>query len=143
MDFFDTENNKKIYNEIMTNYKDIIKFPELKTFIVYNSFEHVAVEELYDSISNKVIKNLKREIGEEIWVIKIFFSLICVMTYKNYQINLCEKKYKFKILNTIYQELKKNDFYGFITDYNQVNIRFDSKENFDTNYEGSWFYYTR
>ncbi|MBP5697874.1 MAG: hypothetical protein J6X11_14685 [Treponema sp.] len=94
LNFFDTENNKKIYDEIMTNHKDIIKFPDLKTFIVYSSFEQLAVEELYNSIPSKVIK-----------------------------------------------ELKKNDFYDFITDYNQINIKFDSKENFDANCEGSFLLY--
>lgn len=143
LDFFDTENNKKIYNEIMTNYKNIIKFPDLKTHIAYSSFERVALEELYNHISHKAIKELKQEIGEEIWEIKNTFSFIYVMCFKNNQINLCENKYKFKIQKTIYQELKKNDLYGFITDYNQVNIKFDSKENFDAKYEGSWFYYTK
>ncbi|MCR5316616.1 MAG: hypothetical protein K6E22_00165 [Treponema sp.] len=141
LNFFDTENNKKIYDEIMTNHKDIIKFPDLKTFIVYSSFEQLAVEELYNSIPSKVIKELKKECGEEIWEVKNFLSLICIMCYKNNQINLCKDKYKSKIQKTIYQELKKNDFYDFITDYNQINIKFDSKENFDANYEGSFLLY--
>ena len=51
-----TEYNKKLYNEIMLNHKEIIKYPEQKTFIVYKAFENDAIHEYYGKLPNNFFK---------------------------------------------------------------------------------------
>ena len=78
----------------------------------------------------------------KIWMIKLAFTCTYVMCYNTSQINEIENKYKKIIQNKIITELKKNNPYDFISLENPL-IVFDSKENFDNNYQGNWFYYFR
>ena len=143
LDPFGTEYNKKLYNEIMLNHKEIIKYPEQKTFIVYKAFENDAIHEYYGKLPNNFFKKLKRNFCEEIWEIRNLWSMNYVMVYTNNQIDKCKEKYESTLQNLIFQEIKKYDFCNLINSKEDIEITFDSKENFDNKYEGSWFYYTR
>ena len=70
------------------------------------------------------------------------FSFSCFVVSTN-QIDKCKEKYESTLQNLIFQEIKKYDFCNLINSKEDIEITFDSKENFDNKYEGSWFYYTR
>lgn len=139
----DTEANKRISEEIKLNYRNILKIPDEKFFIIGSSFENIARQEIYGQINNYLPNKLMNELNEnKIWMIKLAFTCTYVMCYNTSQINEIENKYKKIIQNKIITELKKNNPYDFISLENPL-IVFDSKENFDNNYQGNWFYYFR
>ena len=138
---FDTELNKKITEEINLNHKDILFLPEKRFFVIYSSFENEFVDSLYKKLSKGFLFSLKKEL-EDIWQIRVEYSTVYIMCNKIYEAQDCKIKYEDKVRDLIYMEFKKHDEYNFVKK-DEIRIVFDSKENIDLNYEGSWFYYLK
>lgn len=78
-----------------------------------------------------------------VWDVVSMFSSSVVFYYSDTDIPANEKNGISKaIADTYYSILKKHDELGYLTREN-INLKFDSKENLDRNYEGNLFYYTR
>ena len=138
---FDTELNKKITEEINLNHKDILFLPEKRFFVIYSSFENEFVDSLYKKLSKRFLFSLKKEL-EDIWQIRVEYSTVYIMCNKIYEAQDCKIKYEDKVRDLIYMEFKKYDEYNFVKK-DEIRIVFDSKENIDLNYEGSWFNYLK
>lgn len=62
--------------------------------------------------------------------------------YSNNQIQNIKEKERIEriVIEYIYSSLKKFDSNNKLKK-DEINIEFDTKENFDTNYESNWYYY--
>lgn len=149
-------------NDIIRKFDEIISDNEIKNksnwlknlfglpykidnlYVYFSDFESIAKIEANEKISENEIKKLQSEINnKELWTISRAFSGVTFFLYTNEQL----KKYRDseiheKWKNQYYQLLQAYDeFDYFKNDYFYFDL--DSKENFDNNYEGSWFNYYR
>lgn len=121
------------------------KYKAEKIFTFFSSFEQEELERIYSHLPNE-LNFLKQSINnKDIWNIKnVFYTRIVVFFYSNYQ--LPDKTEKERISNIlkeyIFSSLKKFDINN-ILDKSEIIIEFDTKENFDTNFESNWYFYTR
>lgn len=119
------------------------KYKAEKIFTFFSSFEQEELERIYSHLPNE-LNFLKQSINnKDIWIIKnVFYTRIVVFFYSNYQ--LPDKTEKERISNIlkeyIFSSLKKFDINN-ILDKNEIIIEFDTKENFDTNFESNWYFY--
>lgn len=114
-----------------------------KFFVFFSSFEQDELERLYEKLPQNLDFLLEEINNQNIWLIKnVFSTRIVVFFYSNNQIpDLKEKERIAEILKEyIYSSLRKFDSYNKLKK-DEINIEFDTKENFDTKYEGNWYYY--
>ena len=111
-------------------------------FVIFSAFSPLARQEADSKISEKEIESLKHRINNpEIWEISRFFGHVTFMFYTNAQVD----KYTAKGIKTKYKSmylelLRPYDEFGYLSEDNFA-INFDSKQNFEENYKGNWFYY--
>ena len=111
-------------------------------FVTYNDFSEEAKTEANWKTIDK-FKWLAKVKYPFVWDVISMFSSTVVFYYSDADIALNEQKgISEKIINNYYSVLKKHDELNYFTREN-IQIKFDSKENVDKNYEGSLFYYTR
>ena len=112
--------------------------------VYYSAFEPIAKEEANRSISQEKITQLQKELDcNDLWEISKCFSETTFFLYTDEQV----KEYK----NSDARKMWANKYFDLLEAYNQFgyfkraefNIHLDSKENFDNNYQGNWFYYYR
>lgn len=112
-------------------------------FTYFSSFEREELERIYKNLPED-LNFLKKEINNKnIWIIKkVFYTRVVVFFYSNVQIPNKLEKYRIEMMikNYIYSSLKEFDFNNKLN-VDKINIEFDTKENFDTNYESNWYYY--
>lgn len=140
----------KIYDLGPTRLKNIFKksknesqgFNTKDLWICYTDFSIVAKTEAMNMIPIEQTKNfISKYIRDYIWDIHPNIYQIIIFYYTEQQIidhknvDLLES-----IRNEYYSMIKPFDEYGFYT-VDSLKIRIDSKENFDNNFESSWFYY--
>ena len=95
--------------------------------------------ELINIQRKPVIKNTY----PQVWELITIFSSTVVFYYQDAQIRENEASgVSVSILEQYYRILKKYDELDYYTPEN-FNLKFDSKQNVDQNYEGSLFYYSR
>ena len=141
---------KSEQDQITQKFKEILKRDRIdkyeteQLFVVFSAFEPIAKEEANNAIPDKEIKKLKKQLNNsDLWKIERCFSNIVFFFYTESQ-----------VLKSSRTGLKKNytdEYFKIIMKYdefayfqrNEFNITFDPKENFDTNYQGNWFYYWR
>ena len=137
----------EIVNNNTTTLQKLISSPKFDTdemFVIFEAFEPIARREVNHRIPQSDIEILKDEFkSKDLWEIYREFEMTVFFFYTNSQIqehsnigtiDLLRKKY--------YELLKMYDTFNYIKpNYNF--ITFDSKENFDTNFKGNWFYYSR
>ena len=111
-------------------------------FVVFPAFSPIAREEAASHITEKQIQALKKRItNPSLWEISGGFSNTVFFFFTEQQV----KKYtalgkKDEYANMYFELLKPYDEFGYIR-RNQIKVYFDSKQNFDENYESNWFYY--
>jgi hypothetical protein len=120
------------------------KYDTKNLLVIFDSFEPIAREEANQNISENEIENLKSEIGmTDLWTIYRQFSIATIFFYTDKQLEKYSSDGTTEILKKKYYDLLKHyDEFDYIkpdTDF----IKFDTKENFDNNFESSWFYYSR
>ena len=111
-------------------------------FVIYNDFsEEAKTEANWKAIDRfKWVAKFKYR---AVWKVISMFSSTVVFYYSDSDIVPNEQKgLSEKIVNDYYSVLKKYDDLNYFTREN-IQVKFDSKENVDKNYEGSLFYYTR
>jgi hypothetical protein len=111
-------------------------------FVSYNDFS----EEAKTEANWKAIDRFKWVVKFKypaVWKVISMFSSTVVFYYGNSDIAPNEQNgLSEKIIGDYYSVLKKYDDLNYFTREN-IQVKFDSKENVDKNYEGSLFYYTR
>ena len=129
--------NSKVTPYFEKNHPDSEKYKTKGVYIITESFENACLtkisqeaEELKQTLSNK---------HSEIWMIQQMYLNFIVFTYQEDQIKLV-KPLENELHQIFFETLKPYDEFGFL-DIRKVNIHFDSKENLDKNYGGSWMRY--
>ncbi|MEJ2758296.1 MAG: hypothetical protein P8046_07425 [Anaerolineales bacterium] len=111
-------------------------------FVTYNDFSEEA-----KTVANwKAIDSFKWVVRfkyRAVWRVISIFSSTVVFYHTDSEIALNEQYgLSARIVDDYYTILKKFDRLNYYTREN-IQVKFDSKENVDKNYEGSLFYYTR
>jgi hypothetical protein len=110
--------------------------------VVFSDFESIAKIDANESISEKEITNLKRKLKNKyLWAISRCFSGVTFFFYTDDQVKMftadgTKENYTIEYFNL----LKQYDQFDYFK-RDSFSISFDSKENFDKNYESNWFYY--
>jgi len=111
-------------------------------FIVFSAFAPLARNEADSKITNKEIQALKARIkNPDIWEISRCFGYVTIFFFTDAQVKRYEAEGKKQEYARIYFEiLKPHDEFGYLKE-KDFKIDFDSKHNFDENFESNWFYY--
>ena len=131
---------KNVWN--MLGGRVFTKYDTNNLFIAFSSFAPVAREEANGSIQTSDIKRLKDEINRtDLWEIATDFQSATVFFYTDSQAKDNEANgLKKNITKRYFDLLKQYDEFDYYKE-DEFSIAFDSKENFDTNYESNWYYY--
>ena len=144
---FDKIRQREVSEQYQSLKNELEKNNEIFTngiFVTFSDFESVAKIEANESISTREVKKLKQEFANgDIWEISKAFAGATIFFYTEAQKKKYEKGDKRKEYSQKYLEiLKKHDDFDYYKDKDFL-VSFDTKENFDKNYNGSWFYYYR
>ena len=132
------------FREILFSKSQSKRFDTNRLFVIFSSFEPIAREEANNNIPTKEVEKLKKELRmKDLWEIYRQFSLTTFFFYTNQQIEVYTNNGTTEYLKQKYFPLlKKYDEFDYIKK-DAYFIEFDSKENFDNNYQSNWFYYSR
>ena len=154
--------NEKIQNEIAEKYLEICRTLEIPNgksilgltkklkpklndvFVSASAFEPLAKEEANGLIPEPNIKELLAKLNNNnVWTLSRCFGSATLFVFNDEQKEKISKSDFFKELEKRYFELLKeyDEFDYWKRDDFKIGI--DSKQNFDENYESSWFYYYR
>ena len=163
--YYDFENNKHIGFQIAEQYKilneskpvdthwlqklklyyTVIPKPEPleNLYCYYSCFSKEAIKEACKKVPLKDLDFLIQKYKKDkIWDIQFYDTHAYVFAYKHSDIEEVKTSIENELKGQWYGMLKIHDEFGYI-DVDTVKIIFDSKENFDTNYQGQWHYYYR
>lgn len=113
-------------------------------FVIFASFEAVARIEANDKVTKADLNRLKRTLANrDLWIIYLQFDSVTFFFYTVGQAQIYEANGLKEVYAEEYMRLvKQYDEFGYIAQKGII-VYFDSKENFDRNYKGSWFNYSR
>lgn len=130
----------KKYIELVNELNLNDKYPTNNVFVCYSEFSNIYNSNIYNSVpKDKLNEILEKYQSELVWQINIHGSGLIVFFYTN--------KEKDNPNNDLMIENLKNDYYTILKPFDEFNyldrtwIKRDSKEDFDTIYEGNWFYW--
>lgn len=131
--------NRQKQNDIAKKYQE--QFPEKKgVWVIYDSFEHSARY----AANNKISKEERNAIISsfaEVWEVQSLTIDTTVFFYTENQLKEAEQSaLKQKIKEAFFKLLQQYDEFGYFT-LEECGLCFDSKENFDKNYDSNWYYY--
>jgi hypothetical protein len=120
------------------------QFDTNRLYVIFTSFEPIAREEANKNIPESRIEELQAEIGmEDLWMIYRQFSITTFFFNTDNQLEKYSSDGTTDFLKLKYYDLlKQYDEFDYIKPDTYF-IKYDSKENFDKNYQSSWFYYSR
>lgn len=111
-------------------------------FVVFSAFAPIAKEEADSKLTDKQIESLQNRIGNpDLWCISRCFGHITFMFYTDEQ----AAKHEADGRRTAYARryfaiLKPMDEFDYLS-VDDFAVQFDSKQNFDDNYQSNWYYY--
>ena len=109
--------------------------------VTFQSFERVARIEANESIPDKKIGQLKDQIcNSAIWEISRCFESATFFLFTIEQLNQLTTDVRMEYDHRYNELARKYDTNGYFA-RTKIDVAFDSKENFDKNYGGSWFNY--
>jgi hypothetical protein len=113
-------------------------------FVVFSAFAPLARQEADSRLPEKELKALKARIGNpDLWEISRCFGSVTFFFFTDAQTKRYESEGKRTEYAKMYFELlKRHDEFGYLEE-KEFTVAFDSKQNFDENFESSWFYYYR
>jgi hypothetical protein len=120
------------------------QFDTYRLYVIFTAFEPIAREEVNQKIPQVEIHRLKQELRpKKVWEIYREFATTTYFFYTDKQIEDYTKDGTTQKMKQQYFELlKKYDEFDYIKP-NTHFLNFDSKENFDKNFESNWFWYSR
>jgi hypothetical protein len=114
-------------------------------FVCFDDFERVAKREVHDLVTNSEHEAFTSSLGiaDQFWCAQSYAGPPIVFVHTDEQ----ARRLKASVLpsewaDTYFEIAKRHDEFGYL-DRAEVAIQVDSKENFETNYSGNWFYYFR
>ena len=140
--------DRKAQLDIASQFRQIVnrelycEYDDNGLFVVFSAFAPLAREEADSKISDGEIDALKRRIGNpDLWEISRFFGQVTFMFFTDAQ----AKEHSAQGLQVEYARmyfeiLKLHDEFNYLTQEG-FSVTFDSKQNFDDNYQSNWFYY--
>jgi len=120
------------------------KYETHNLLVIFSAFEPISMIETNEAIPESSINKLKTEINNpDLWEISRCFARTTFFLYTEKQVEDYEKKGFRQTWSKMYFDLLKDyDKFGYFK-LDRFSIYLDSKENFDNNYQGNWFYYDR
>jgi len=120
------------------------QFDTDRLLVIFTAFEPIAREEVNHRIPQAEIDNLKQELtSKNVWEIYREFATTTYFFYTDTQIEDYKANGTTQIMTQQYFDiLKKYDEFDYIKPDTYF-LTFDSKENFDKNFESNWFWYSR
>ncbi|MGC8771440.1 MAG: hypothetical protein ACP5Q5_09345 [Brevinematia bacterium] len=115
-----------------------------EAFVTFDIFENTAIYEAIRAVKKDELEEIKKSVDKDcLWLIDNTMGFFVVFTNtekEREEINTSDacKIIKEKLFNLV----KLYDEFNYITP-DILKIEFDSKENFEKNYKGNWFYYYR
>ncbi|NJM55266.1 MAG: hypothetical protein HC841_04565 [Verrucomicrobiae bacterium] len=119
-----------------------LNFDAQRLFVIFVAFERVAMEEANESVTDEEVAQLKSKLANnDLWEISRCFDSVTFFFFTDVQV----KKYEAAGLRRVYAEeysrlVHRHDVFGYLKKRG-VSAHFDSKENFDKNFESNWYYY--
>jgi hypothetical protein len=110
--------------------------------VPFVAFEPVAIVEAVESVTKEQLEQLRADLAnDDLWQISRLFNSVTFLFFTDAQ----AAEYESEGLKAPYSErflrlVEPHDEFGYIKKRG-ISVRFDSKENFDKNYQGNWFYY--
>lgn len=131
-------------NRILRQFKQIMKLgnESMNICLSFQAFETLAKVETNNAVTQHEILELKGKLRcNDIWEISRCLSNVVFFLYKDKQVSQYEERGYIDKWSEMYLGLlKRYDEFGFYTKEN-FHIKLDSKENFDNNFNGDWYYY--
>ncbi|MBM3301558.1 MAG: hypothetical protein FJY85_16620 [Deltaproteobacteria bacterium] len=111
-------------------------------FVVFSAFAPLAKQEADAQIQEAEVETLKRRLkNPDIWIISRCFGQVTIFFFTEDQAKQYEAHGKKAEYACRYFELlKPHDEFGYLKEQ-EYTVAFDSKQNFDEKYQGSWFNY--
>ena len=115
-----------------------------RMFVIFSSFEAAATIEANEMVTESDLDRLKQRLANpDLWLISRWSCTATFFFYTSAQAEEYEAKGLREVYTKEYLQLVKPwDEFGYITQ-SAILVRFDSKQNFDTNYQSNWFYYRK
>jgi hypothetical protein len=112
--------------------------------VVFSAFAPLAREEAHGQITDIELHALQERIANpHLWTIHRCFGRVTFMFYTDEQARTYARAGLREAYTDQYFELvQRHDEFKYLNRA-RFSVEFDSKENFDTHHEGSWFYYDR
>ncbi|MFO0355677.1 MAG: hypothetical protein ACK50A_01890 [Sphingobacteriaceae bacterium] len=133
------ESVQNAFREIIKNNSDYIAD---NLYVIFSSFESIAKEESNSKIKQEQLDALRDELKPYgIWEIRRNFYTGIFFFNSDEQLRLndnLETKNRFQ--REYFKLIKSCDEFGYLEE-SSFSIMLDSKENFEKNYQGNWFYY--
>lgn len=128
--------------ETILNKQDDRRFNVEGLFVVFESFERVARIEANESVTQNELDQLKAKLNnKDLWEISRLFDTVTFFFYTDAQVRHYEAAGLREAYAREYARLvQPHDEFGYLQ-RRGVLAYFDSKENFDTNYQSNWYYY--
>ena len=115
-----------------------------RLLVIFSAFESVARIEANQRVTDRDITNLKADLADpELWKIRTCFDGVTFFLYTDAQLKVHQDKGVRDLYIREYSRLTEQyDEFGYLRTRG-ISVSLDSKENFDTNFQGNWFYYDR
>ena len=128
----------------LDNFKPANNQPYLteNIWVIYGAFEPVAkLEATYKITKEQTEKFIKSFSNQDIWTISIGFTIPTFFMFTDEKVKEYDKPEIKKIwADKFYEFVKPFDEFNYFKREN-IQVYLDSKENFDNNYQGNWYYY--
>jgi hypothetical protein len=106
--------------------------------VLFYAFEPLAKEQANNKVPQKFIAAFKEKYKDQLWEVARYGEHTTFFFYSDEQLKRAKaSNLLFSIKQEYYQTLKKFDEFNYIN-LETFNAVFDSKENFDTHYNGNW-----
>ena len=136
--------------KVAAKFKDILadrrisKFNTDELFVIFSAFEPVARVEANWKVTRAQLGQLQIGLDDPtIWLIRPSWDHVVFFFYTDAQLQTSEESDIRTLCADGYSKLLgQYDEFGYFREQ-PISVFFDSKENFDTKYQGNWFYYDR
>ncbi|MBA4020651.1 MAG: hypothetical protein C0483_26120 [Pirellula sp.] len=113
-------------------------------FVVFSAFAPIALQEADSRVSDQEVGDLKQRIDNpDLWEISRCFGHVTFFFYTDAQARDYAASGKMaEYARRYFEILKPHDEFDYLSE-DEFKVAFDSKQNFDENYQSSSFYYYR
>ena len=113
-------------------------------FVIFSVFEPIARWEANSKVTELEIARMVTRLSSPlIWKIRPMFGMVAIFLHTEWQLKMMDGSDFGHRCRDVYSKfLKQYDEFGYFKEA-PIFLRFDSKENFEQKYNGSWFYYDR